>query len=361
LRICLLSLGCKVNQAEIIEMERALSANGHELVGLDARPEVCVVNTCSVTARSDSQSRQLIRRAGRLGARIIVTGCYAELNKEEAASIDGVERVVNNANKSHIINILNGNSKCSTLYKAESRTRRILKIQDGCDFECSYCIVWKARGRSRSLSRRKVVEQVEKAVLDGVEEVILTGVHLGLYGRDCKPDDSVSGLVEELFQKTRIKRLRLSSLEINEIDDRLLDLMDDGRLCRHLHIPLQSGDDGVLRLMRRGYDALFFMRRVDQIARRIPGIAIGTDVIAGFPVESEEAFSRTCEVVRSMPFSYVHVFRYSRRPGTVASRMGVEDEGHSRGNGASKTGQSIKGIGQSEKEAISGKTNRHDS
>ncbi len=318
MRISLLTLGCKVNQAEMSGIESALRTHGHEIVGLGDSPEVCVVNTCTVTAKSDYQSRQLIRRAGRAGARVIVTGCYSELNREKVAGMEGVCTVIGNPNKNYIINILNGNSECNTLATKTGRTRCFLKVQDGCDNSCSYCIVPRARGRSRSLPALEVIEAVNKAVDSGYKEIVLTGIHLGQYRSDGQ---NLPHLVGNILNKTKVQRLRLSSIEVTEIDGMLLDLFDDPRLMRHLHIPLQSGDDDVLRLMNRGYDRVFFTDAIMRIAERLPGIAIGTDVIAGFPAESLEAFDRTAELVEDLPFSYLHVFQYSRRPGTEAAEL----------------------------------------
>jgi threonylcarbamoyladenosine tRNA methylthiotransferase MtaB len=320
-RVTLLSLGCKVNQAEISEMESALHMRGHEFVGLEGDPDVCIINTCTVTARSDYQSRQLIRRAARTGARVIVTGCYSELNPEDAASLEGVTGVIKNDNKPHIINMIDGYSRSTTLNYSGSRTRRFLKVQDGCDNSCTYCIVWKARGRSRSLEMGNIISRVDAAINEGVKEVVLTGVHLGNYGQDLMPAASLSDMLENILARTSLVRIRLSSLEINEIDQRLLELIKDSRVCSHLHVPLQSGDDDVLGLMRRNYDASYFRDRVEEIAGVIPGIALGTDVIAGFPSETHKAFNNTLNMIEMLPFTYLHVFPYSFRPGTEASMM----------------------------------------
>jgi threonylcarbamoyladenosine tRNA methylthiotransferase MtaB len=324
MKIALLTLGCRVNQAETFGVEKDLLGQGHEIVGLGDRPDVCIINTCTVTAKSDYQSRQLIRRAHKARARTLVMGCYAELNKKQVGKMDGVEAVIENDNKDKIISMIGPSCKSITLNKTSStrtRTRKFLKVQDGCNYSCSYCIVTKARGPSRSKRPDDVIDSVNEAVSEGFKEVILNGVHLGLYGQDLRPSLSVAGLVEKILEKTAVSRIRLGSLEINEIEERLLDLMSDPRICRHVHIPLQSGDDGVLTDMKRNYDTLYFKNRVEVILNSADGITLGTDIIAGFPTESEKAFSNTYNMAEEIDFAYMHVFPYSKRPGTSAAGM----------------------------------------
>jgi threonylcarbamoyladenosine tRNA methylthiotransferase MtaB len=284
-----------------------------------------VVNTCTVTAKSDYQSRQLIRRAGRARARVIVTGCYSELNQDKVARMEGVRDVVSNANKSNINKLIDANTSSNVSFlsggRMRGRTRYFLKVQDGCNNSCSYCIVHIARGMSKSMTPHKIIEDIERAVEGGYREVVLTGIHLGQYGTDLGGGSSVSGIVEDILEKTSVERLRLSSLEVNEIDDRLLGLFENPRLMPHLHIPLQSGDDGVLRLMNRAYDTAFFRETVNKVCERFPEIALGTDIIAGFPRENEKAFANTMALAEELPFTYMHVFPYSRRPGTPADDM----------------------------------------
>lgn len=320
MKVSLLTLGCKVNQAEMSDIERALRGQGHEIVGLRENPDICIVNTCTVTSKSDYQSRQLIRRAGRTGARVIVSGCYSELNQEVVGRMAGVDKVVANPNKSYIIEMITCKSEGNTLTKAAGRSRYFLKVQDGCNNSCSYCIVPRARGSSRSVPPHKIIENVKKAVDEGYRELVLTGIHLGQYGVDLE-GESLSGLVANILNNTHIERLRLSSIEVNEVDDRLLGLLESPRMARHLHIPLQSGDDIVLRKMNRTYDTTLFRDVVAGVAERLPNIAIGTDVIAGFPQESEAAFNNTIDLIRELPLSYLHVFPYSRRPETPAAEM----------------------------------------
>jgi len=194
-------------------------------------------------------------------------------------------------------------------------------VQDGCNNSCTYCIVHIARGASRGLPPEKAIKEVNRAVEGGFKEVVLTGVHLGQYGSDLGPEVSLTSLIDEILQKTSLERLRLSSMEVNEIDEGFLNLLESPRLMPHLHIPLQSGDDGILKLMNRGYDTAFFRDAVMRVHAKFPEIALGTDIIAGFPQETEEAFENTVRLAGELPFTYMHVFPYSRRPGTVAAGM----------------------------------------
>ncbi|MDA8171073.1 MAG: MiaB/RimO family radical SAM methylthiotransferase [Nitrospiraceae bacterium] len=341
MKVALLTLGCKVNQSELIDIETSLRGRGHiNIVGLDGAPEICVINTCSVTAKSDYQSRQLIRRAAATGARVIVTGCYSELNPLAVKDMKGVSHVVSNNEKDSIINMITDEiSSCTldnqaALPRGARRSRYFLKIQDGCDYSCSYCIVWKARGRARSVRPDEVVRRVRRAVECGYKEVVLTGIHLGLYGREFDDSNLIRGagapclswLLEKILAETDVPRLRLSSLEINEVDGRLLDLLKGGRLARHLHLPLQSGDDRILKLMKRHYDSAGFIGKVNKMVKEIPSLGLGTDVIVGFPGEGEPEFKNTLSVLRELPFTYMHVFAYSPRPGTEAAHLSAAVE-----------------------------------
>ncbi|HEB02600.1 MAG TPA: MiaB/RimO family radical SAM methylthiotransferase, partial [Nitrospirae bacterium] len=325
MRISLQSLGCKVNQAEILDLEHALRRGGHELVGLAERPDVCVVNTCTVTAKSDYQSRQLIRRAARTGGRVIVTGCYSQMNQDRVREMDNVHHVVSNTDKDKIISYIDDKLKViNDPGSRSSRTRYFLKVQDGCSNSCSYCLVWKARGKSRSIALGEAVKRARAAVEAGYKEIVLSGVHLGLYGHDLLPQVSLADLMEEILLKTKVPRIRLSSLEINEITPRILKLLGDSRVCSHLHVPLQSGDSGVLGQMRRNYDMEGFRDRVLEISSQLgETLALGTDIIAGFPTETDEAFDNSLALASELPFTYMHVFPYSSRPGTQA--CGLED------------------------------------
>jgi threonylcarbamoyladenosine tRNA methylthiotransferase MtaB len=330
MRIALVSLGCKVNQAEITDMEQAFRAGGHELVDLAGSPDICVVNTCTVTNKSDYQSRQMIRRAARTGANVVVTGCYAELNHEKAGEMDSVAAIFKNSEKSNIITYVDAQlSPHEGISSNGSRTRYFLKVQDGCNRSCTYCLVWMARGQVRSLPLELAVNKAKSAVDAGYREIVLSGVHLGLYGMDLEPALTLPDLVETLLARTGVERIRFSSMEINEINERLLGLIADPRVCSHLHIPLQSGSDKVLRDMKRGYNADSFNRKVNEIVQKIHNIGLGTDIIAGFPTESDGSFEETVNVLSELPFTYAHVFPYSPRPGTRAAEF-IDNVGHER-------------------------------
>lgn len=322
MKISVLTLGCKVNQAESSLMEGALKSSGHQIVTIAEKPDICIINTCTVTSKSDYQSRQLIRRANRAGARVFVTGCYSELNSGFVKSMGGVEEIIPNDNKLRIINKLSGTSVLSSsFFPAPNRSRYFIKIQDGCNNSCSYCAIPKARGASKSIIPELIIEQINKAVSSGYNEIILTGIHLGTYGYDLQRKVILSGLLSSILKETRINRVRLSSLEVSEIEDDLLDLLTDERICNHLHIPLQSGDDKVLNLMKRPYDSRQFSLKIENISKKVPDLALGTDVIAGFPGEGDTEFQNTHKLLEALPFTYIHAFPFSPRPNTIASKM----------------------------------------
>lgn len=321
MKIAVLTLGCKVNQAESSSIEGTLKSGGHMIVNLADKPDVCIVNTCTVTAKSDYQSRQLIRRAHKAGAKVYVTGCYSELNRDSIQAMDGVDEVISNADKMSIINKLHNETISITSSLSNSKSRLFLKVQDGCNYSCSYCTIPRARGKSRSISLIDIISDIDRAVASGFNEVVLTGIHLGTYGIDLKPKVSLSELLATILKNTSIKRMRLSSLEVREIDSRLLELLTDKRVCNHLHIPLQSGSDKILKLMGRMYDSAQFSFKINEVAKRVQGISIGTDVIVGFPGEDGNEFESTRNLIDGLPISYLHVFPFSSRPGTPASTM----------------------------------------
>lgn len=322
MKISVSTLGCKVNQTESNMIESALKKSGHEIVDISECPDICVINTCTVTSKSDYQSRQLIRRANRAGARVYVTGCYSELNEAFVEGMEGVEVVVKNKKKLNIINMLSPDMPYDALcYEACSRSRFFVKIQDGCDNSCSYCAIPSARGASRSIEPDSVLKQINNATALGYKEIVLTGIHLGMYGHDFDKHMELSSLLKKILNNSKINRIRLSSLEVNELDETLIELMGNSRICDHLHIPLQSGSKKILHLMNRHYTPECFREKVELIYKKMPGIAVGTDVIVGFPEESETEFQETYEMLEQLPFSYIHIFPFSERPGTVASSM----------------------------------------
>lgn len=322
MKIAVLTLGCKTNQAESIHIEGSLNSSGHQIVDITEKPDICIINTCTVTSKSDYQSRQLIHKALKINSRVIVTGCYAELNYEQLRKIHGDIEIIKNEEKDNIINILRDNTLSNTLYNqhplALSRHRPIVKVQDGCNYSCSYCAIPLARGRSKSILSDKANREIKYYELLGYKEIVLTGIHLGTYGLDLKPKTSLSNLVKAILKNTKIQRIRLSSLEINEINEELLELITDSRICKHLHIPLQSGDNSILKLMNRTYSVSEYASGIEKVLRKMPDISIGTDVIVGFPGEGELEFNNTLRLIESIPFSYLHIFPYSKRPNTKA-------------------------------------------
>ncbi len=344
--VAIATLGCKTNQFESAAIEEQLRQAGYTIVPFEEGADLVVVNTCTVTARTDAQSRNLIRRARRLNlhARIIVTGCYAQVEPEEIRRIPGVAMVIGNDEKKDLLRYLaeererqlvatdglkSGRGGVGlSLTTFTDRSRAFLQIQNGCDAFCSYCIIPYARGSSRSVPADQVLERVRRLTASGYHEIVLTGIHMGAYGLDLEPKTSLTDLVFAIEEQTRVHRLRLGSIEPNEVSDRLIERMAvSDRLCPHLHIPLQSGSDSVLKRMNRHYDAGFFHRLIEKIHRAVPEVAIGVDVIAGFPGETEEEFEQTWRLIDHLPLSHLHVFPYSRRPGTPAAGMDGQLDG----------------------------------
>ncbi|TEU01418.1 MAG: tRNA (N(6)-L-threonylcarbamoyladenosine(37)-C(2))-methylthiotransferase MtaB [Dehalococcoidia bacterium] len=331
--VSVLTLGCKLNQADAESMARRLMAGGVRVV---ARPEegadAFVINTCSVTHVADRKARHLTRLARRLSpsATIILTGCYAETVPDNAAQFTGADLVLGNAAKSEIPDLLlerlpagrEPAASCPTPVKGSLRTRAFVKIQEGCDELCAFCIVPRTRGRERSRTVEEVVRGVLARQREGVQEVVLTGTQLGNYGRDLGwVEQGPRRLLEALLERTQVPRIRLSSLQAQDISPQLLRLWRDPRLCPHFHLPLQSGSDTVLRRRRRRYTAEQFRRAVGRIRDHVPDAAVTTDVIAGFPGETDADFEATCSLCRQVGLAAIHAFPYSRRPGTAANLM----------------------------------------
>jgi threonylcarbamoyladenosine tRNA methylthiotransferase MtaB len=338
LKVGLTTLGCKVNQCDSAALAENLQAANFSLVPFNAFADAYIINTCTVTAFADFQARQLIRRALRANprARIIVTGCYAQTQAELLAAIYGVTFVVGNDQKHKIAGLLShplpdrprifiGDIFLQKKFpsappsRLAGRTRAFFKIQDGCNAFCSYCIVPFARGKSRSLPVPDVLKGAQNLSLQDYREIVLTGIHLGYYGHDLQPRTDLAHTLETLLSQNPKTRFRLSSIEPNEISDDLLHLF--GRfdnLCPHLHIPLQSGDDSILKMMKRGYDTAFYRALIENVVRTVDNIAVGIDVMVGFPGEGEEEFGHTRRLIEELPVAYLHVFPYSERPGTAA-------------------------------------------
>jgi threonylcarbamoyladenosine tRNA methylthiotransferase MtaB len=324
MKVSVLTLGCRVNQSESDMIEGNLRKLGWSKVGLTESPDYCIINTCSVTAKSDYQSRQLIRKAARSGARVIVTGCYSQLNEDVVRNMQGVFKVVSNANKSNIIKMITGKDKRSTFIPV-NRWRPYLKIQDGCNRTCSYCSVPLARGRSRSVQVSEVVRLATEINAAGYHEIVITGIHLGSYGYDLKYQVKLSHILKLILKTTRIRRIRLSSIDIMDIDSELLELIQDERVCRHLHLPLQSGSDKILKLMRRRYSSRDYTTIIEKILKGSSSIALGTDVIVGFPGEGDSEFKNTKRLLHDLPITYIHAFPFSPRANTLAAKMAAQN------------------------------------
>lgn len=338
-RVAITTLGCKINQFESAAMHELLGGDGYQLVPFHDEAEIYLINSCTVTARSDAETRKLIRRARRRNplARIVVTGCYAQVDPGSLAAMPEVDLVIGNSEKKGIREILaaavnqrvqvapltrQGELPPLRLESHAEHTRAFLQIQNGCDAFCSYCIVPHARGRSRSVPFQEALEGVRTFARKGFQEVVLTGIHLGGFGLDLSPPQTLLELLERIDSQALVPRLRLGSLEPGEVTDELIDfLARSSTVCPHLHIPLQSGDDGVLARMKRHYTTKFFQERVLRLAEAIPDLFVGMDLIAGFPGESEEDFSRTVSFLHKLPVAALHVFPFSPRPGTPAAVM----------------------------------------
>jgi threonylcarbamoyladenosine tRNA methylthiotransferase MtaB len=330
MRIAFTTLGCKINQFETDALQQDFLSRGNTVVPFDVEADVYVINTCSVTAKSDTQSRQMIRSAVRRGngAKVVVTGCYAEMHPEEIHSMPGVALVIGNSDKARISDqVMSMVSACnpdsysaskSVLNTLHTRTRGFLKIQDGCNNRCSYCIVPLARGCSRSASPDDVLREFRSLVDRGCPEVVLTGIHIGTYGSDLEQSLSLTNMLQMLIPSRGRTRIRLSSIEPNEITRDMINYLGQG-LCRHLHIPLQSGDDAILASMKRNYTSCFYEDLLERIAKRVPGVALGADIIVGYPGEGDKEFQNTMRIVERSPLTHLHVFSYSPRPGTPAA------------------------------------------
>lgn len=331
MKVHLRMLGCRLNQAEIDRMARQLVAQGHEVVAHPEEADHFIVNTCAVTQDATRSSRHLIRDLYKANpnAQTIVTGCYAQISPDEIATLPNVIRVVDNMGKDTLVEQLTGVKVESFDHEpiardayAGGRTRAFVKVQDGCDNSCTFCVTTIARGAGRSRPLSDVVAEIRylHAVL-GYQEAVLTGVHLGSYGYDRGDRHALFALVRAILADTDIPRLRLSSLEPWDLSPDFFDLWDNPRVCRHLHLPLQSGCDATLKRMRRNTNQAQFRALVEQARARIPDVAISTDVIVGFPQETDDEFAISKAFIEAMNFASMHIFRYSKRPGTPAARM----------------------------------------
>jgi threonylcarbamoyladenosine tRNA methylthiotransferase MtaB len=367
------NFGCRATDADAAVLRRGMLAKGLTLSADHGAADFVVLNTCTVTAAADSQAREAVRKIHRANpaARIIVTGCYAQRAPEELAAIEGVAWVVGNSHQTEIpelisgfapafsktehgnfvplenltyipLSLVQGPAKILTgdifareilpiaqpahslpgLPAADDRTRPILKIQDGCNNRCSYCVIPFVRGRSRSLPSDDVIREVQHFVSIGVKEIVLSGINLGSYGRDLAPKAGLSATVHRILDETSLEQLRFSSIEPQDVTEELIALVaSSSRIAPHFHVPLQSGSDRILRAMHRWYRAAHYAERIQLVRRRMPHAAIGADVIVGFPGETDEDFRATVEFIERLPFTYLHVFSFSTRPGTKAASL----------------------------------------
>ena len=339
-KIAITTLGCKINQFESAAMTEALAQDGFSIVPFSETADVYVINSCTVTAKTDAESRRLIRRAARLNpeARVVVTGCYAQLAGEELLKLPEVSLVLGNSEKRGIAGFIRGmgdrpssvvsdisrqlTGESAPLESFAEHTRAFLQVQNGCDSRCAYCIVPFARGASRSVAPQEALDGMASFTAKGFKEIVLTGIHLGGYGLDLTPPTDLHGLLLRAEQSAQVKRLRIGSLEPTELSPELIDFIAASPMvCPHLHLPLQSGSDGVLSRMNRGYGTAFYRGVLDTLLQALPDICIGTDLIAGFPGETDAEFDETYRFVASLPLAYLHVFPFSPRPGTPAASM----------------------------------------
>ncbi|MBQ5760041.1 MAG: tRNA (N(6)-L-threonylcarbamoyladenosine(37)-C(2))-methylthiotransferase MtaB [Schwartzia sp.] len=351
--VAFLTLGCKVNQIETQSMSELFRRAGYEIKEFGEDADIYVINTCSVTAVGEKKSRQQIRRAHRMnpGAVIAVTGCYAQLAPEDIAAIEGVGLVVGTKDRQNIVTMAEeaaasysrerkATSKVGNIRETHEfeelivnddikgdiaphqRTRAFIKIQEGCENFCTYCIIPYTRGPLRSRHLDSIRSEAKRLAEEGYQEIVLTGIHLGAYGRDFKDGTTLADAVEMILQEKSFARVRLSSLESVEVDERLLTMMkNEPRFAPHLHLPLQAGSDEILRRMNRHYNTAEFIDLTERLRKEVPSLALTTDIIVGFPGETEELFAETLKNAELIGFSKIHVFPYSVRPGTPAATM----------------------------------------
>lgn len=343
-KIAFYTLGCKVNQADTASMENLFLRSGHQLVSFDGEADVYIINTCVVTNTGQRKSRQTIHRAIRKNpnALIVVTGCYPQTAAEEVKAIAGVDMIIGNQDRAQIVQLVEERLEhrqtdtldavhkltASTAFEEMAagditdKTRAFLKIQEGCNQFCTYCIIPYARGPLRSRSLESIRTETQRLISAGFKEIVLIGIHLGCYGKENPDGPTLYDAVKTVLDVPGVQRLRLGSLESVEVEPRLLTLMqEDARFCRHLHLPLQSGCDKTLQAMHRPYTTAKFKTLLSDIKTKVPDIAITTDVIVGFPGETEADFETTCKFAESCGFSKMHIFPFSARKGTPAEKF----------------------------------------
>ncbi|PIR00455.1 MAG: tRNA (N(6)-L-threonylcarbamoyladenosine(37)-C(2))-methylthiotransferase MtaB [Nitrospinae bacterium CG11_big_fil_rev_8_21_14_0_20_45_15] len=344
-KVAFATLGCRTNQNDTAEMQSLLEQDGFSIVSAEEKADIYVVNTCTVTQKSDQSSRMAIKKSLAINDKAIVvfTGCYAQLNPESSAKLEGLDVVLGNANKLEIaevikkkltrleennsvaVEIVMSDIHAPRTFKAlpvstfQGRTKAFIKVQTGCDEKCSFCTVVRARGKSLSDSRSNILSNVVCAIEAGYKEITLTGINLGTWGMDFSTPETFSSLVRDILAIRGDFRVRLSSINPMEIDDDLIAMIaENDKICPHFHIPLQSGDDSILEQMRRNYNVQQYLDIVGKACDRIPNLALGADVIVGFPGETDDRFENTRKLIEQLPFTYLHAFTYSAREGTEA-------------------------------------------
>jgi len=342
MKVACITLGCRTNQHDTAEMQTLLEQEGFVMVNQREKADAYVINTCTVTQKSDTSSRQAVKKSLELNpdALVVFTGCYAQLNPEEAAALPGLDLVLGNADKLEIAKLLKTKlrlwkkSEVTEIVMSDIHKKRIfrtipvknfqgitkafIKIQTGCDEKCSFCTVVRARGKSVSDNRGNILNNIQEAINSGFKEITLTGINLGTWGIDT--GETFSSLIEDIIQLPGDFRVRLSSINPMEIDNDLIRLIaETEKICSHLHIPLQSGDNNILKQMRRNYTREQYIEVVHRAINTIPNLGLGADVIVGFPGETDAAFENTRKLIEELPFSYLHVFSYSPRRGTEAN------------------------------------------
>lgn len=344
-KVAFYTLGCKVNQYETEGMIDLFKKNGYKIVDFQEKADFYIINSCTVTNQAASKSRKRVRRAKRRNpaAKVVMVGCYPQAFRDEVSQIEEVDYIIGSNGKKNIVELLEEkdrendkslllnemkdfkmirNFEDMHLNEVNERTRANVKIEDGCDQFCSYCIIPYARGPIKSRNSDSILQEIENLVKNDVKEIVLTGTHLGKYGLDINKKNKLSEIVEKTINIDGNFRIRLSSLEVTEIDDKLIQLIkENNKLCSHLHIPLQNGSDVILRAMNRPYKTEEFAKVVNDLRNELPDIAISTDVIVGFPGESDKDFERTFKFIKDMKFSRLHVFPFSPRRGTPAADM----------------------------------------
>lgn len=344
--IAFATLGCRVNQYDTDSMRGLFLAEGYRDGAFDDIADVYVINTCSVTQMGEKKSRQLIRRAKKRNpeAKVVVTGCYAQLDPALIAAMEGVDAVIGTNEKKQIVSIvarlLQGEGGAEAIQavhnvlqrdefeeiplypSAVEHTRADLKIQEGCNNFCTYCIIPYTRGTLKSRQPDAIIEEAKRLISFGFKELVLTGIHLGAYGKELPEKPTLALILRRLLDETTVQRIRLGSVESIEVDDDLVDVMNSSpRICPHLHLPIQSGSDAILQAMNRHYTVDEFCRLIAELRQKIHGLTISTDLILGFPGETEALFEETMTTLRQLDFSHIHAFPYSPRKGTPAAAM----------------------------------------